>query len=325
MLLLPGPADFPYTTLGRLDPSCQSESHDSRLTESLPACTIKPLQLIQNAAARLVFNEPKKSLVMPLFIRLHWLPVATRIKFKVLMLAYKTTSGAAPIYLNSLVQTYAPSRSMCSARERRLVVPSQRGTKSLFRSAESLAVFKKQIKTSFSPAPNLLILTLTYSIPLYSIPLYSIIYSILLYSTLFYSILLYSTLLYSIPLYYIIFYSIPLYSILFYSIPLCSILFHSILFYSSPLYSILLYSTLFHSILFHSILFNSILFHSFYSIPLYSIVFYSIHSIILYSTLFHSILFYSIPFYSIPLYSILFYSIPFYSILFHYSTNTILD
>ncbi len=100
------------------------------LLAGLPACTIKPLQLIQNAAARVVFNEPKKAHVTPLFIRLHWLPIAARIKFKVLMFAYKTTTGTAPIYL---VQTYAPSRSLRSASERRLVVPSQRGTKSLSR------------------------------------------------------------------------------------------------------------------------------------------------------------------------------------------------
>ncbi len=99
------------------------------LLAGLPACTIKPLQLIQNAAARVVFNEPKKAHVTPLFIRLHWL--AACIKFKVLMCAYKTTTGAAPIYLNSLVQTYAPSRSLRSASEQRLVVSSQRCTKSL--------------------------------------------------------------------------------------------------------------------------------------------------------------------------------------------------
>ncbi len=138
------------------------------LLAGLPTCTIKPLQLIQNAAARVVFNEPKKAHVTPLFISLHWLPVAARIIFKVLMFAYKTTTGAAPIYLKSLIQTYAPSRSLCSASEQRLVVPSQRGTKSLsqtfswtlpswwndlpisIRTAESLVNFKKTSKdTSF--------------------------------------------------------------------------------------------------------------------------------------------------------------------------------
>ncbi len=133
--------------------------------QGLPACTIKPLQLIQNAAARVVFNEPKKSSRYPSIHQVTlWLPIAARIKFKVLF-AYKTTTGAAPIYLNLLVQTYAPSRSLRSASERRLVVPSQRGTKSLsrtfywtvhswwndlpisIRTAESLAIFKKHLKT----------------------------------------------------------------------------------------------------------------------------------------------------------------------------------
>src|SRR4029434_6613122 len=31
----------------------------------LPACVVKPLQMIQNAAARLVFNQPKRAHVTP--------------------------------------------------------------------------------------------------------------------------------------------------------------------------------------------------------------------------------------------------------------------
>ncbi len=98
--------------------------------------------------------------VTPLFINLHWLPIAARIKFKALMFAYRTTSGSAPLYLNSLLQTYMPSRSLHSAS-----VPSQRVTKSLsqtfsltvpvwcnalpnsIRAAESLPIFKKRLKT----------------------------------------------------------------------------------------------------------------------------------------------------------------------------------
>ncbi len=136
------------------------------LLAGLPANSIKPLQLIQNAAARLIFNEPKRTHVTPLFINLHWLPIAARIKFKALMFAYRTTSGSAPLYLNSILQTYVPSRSLCSASEWRIIVPwSQRGTKSLSqtftltvptwwndlpnstRAAESLAIFKKRLKT----------------------------------------------------------------------------------------------------------------------------------------------------------------------------------
>ncbi len=54
------------------------------LLAGLPASSIKPLQLIQNAAARLIFNEPKRTHVTPLFINLHWLPIAARIIFKAL-------------------------------------------------------------------------------------------------------------------------------------------------------------------------------------------------------------------------------------------------
>ncbi len=103
------------------------------LLAGLPLCTIKPLQMIQNAAAQLVFSEPKMAPVTPLFISLHWLPVAARIKVKTLMLAYRIVTGSAPSYFHSLITIYIPSRSLISACERRLVVPSQRGTKSLSR------------------------------------------------------------------------------------------------------------------------------------------------------------------------------------------------
>ncbi len=67
--------------LSRLD-------HCNALLEDLLACIIKTLQLIENLAARVVFNKPiNKDHVTSLFISLHWLPIATCIKFKVLMFA----------------------------------------------------------------------------------------------------------------------------------------------------------------------------------------------------------------------------------------------
>ncbi len=120
--------------------------------------------MIQNAA-RLVFSEPKRAHDTPLFVSLHWLPVAARIKFKTLMLAYRSATGSTPSYFHSLMTIYIPSRSLRSASERRLVVPSQRGTESLsrmfsftvpgwwnelttpIRYAESLTIFKRHLKT----------------------------------------------------------------------------------------------------------------------------------------------------------------------------------
>ncbi len=70
----------------------------------------------------------------------------------------------SPAYFHSLLRIYVPSRSLRSASERRLVIPSQRGSKSLsrtfsftvpgrwndipipIRTAGSLAIFKQQLK-----------------------------------------------------------------------------------------------------------------------------------------------------------------------------------
>ncbi len=87
------------------------------LLAGLPSSTIKPLQMIQNAAARLVFNELKRAHVTPLFVFLHWLPVAACIKFKTLMLACRTITGSAPAYFHSLMAICIPSRSLRSASE----------------------------------------------------------------------------------------------------------------------------------------------------------------------------------------------------------------
>ncbi len=80
------------------------------LLAGLTASPIKPLQLIQNAAARLIFNEPKRTHVLHLFIKF---ALATNI-------CSKFTSSDV-----------CASRSLCSTSERRITVPSQRCTKSL--------------------------------------------------------------------------------------------------------------------------------------------------------------------------------------------------
>lgn len=49
------------------------------LLVGLPTTMTKPLQMIQNAAARLVFNQTKRTHVAPFLVSLHWLPVMARI------------------------------------------------------------------------------------------------------------------------------------------------------------------------------------------------------------------------------------------------------
>ncbi|KAI4887327.1 hypothetical protein NFI96_006292 [Prochilodus magdalenae] len=71
----------------------------SLLLAGLPPRAIRLLQLVQNAAARLMFNLPKFTHVTPLLRSLHWLLVVARITFKTLTPAYKAKNGPAPAYL----------------------------------------------------------------------------------------------------------------------------------------------------------------------------------------------------------------------------------
>ncbi|KAI5619704.1 hypothetical protein C0J50_20803 [Silurus asotus] len=96
------------------------------LLAGLPLNAIRPLQMIQNAAARLVFNQPKFSHTTPLLRSLHWLPVAARIRFKTLMLAYKAKNGPAPSYLSDLITSRTAPRCLRSSSTARLVPPSLR-------------------------------------------------------------------------------------------------------------------------------------------------------------------------------------------------------
>ena len=71
---------------------------------------INKLQLIQNAAAKIVTKSNKYDHVTPLLHQLHWLPISKRIIFKVLLLAFKSLNGMGPIYLRELLAYHKPKR-----------------------------------------------------------------------------------------------------------------------------------------------------------------------------------------------------------------------
>ncbi|XP_076012079.1 uncharacterized protein LOC143004811 [Genypterus blacodes] len=138
------------------------------LLAGAPASAIRPLELVQKAAARLVFNLPKFSHTTCLLRSLHWLPVAVCIQFKTLVLAYRAVKGTAPSYLQAMVKPYTPGRSLRSAASRRLAAPALSGPclrsmrSRLFsvmapqwwndlptdvRTAESLPISRRRLKT----------------------------------------------------------------------------------------------------------------------------------------------------------------------------------
>ena len=84
---------------------------------------IRQLQLIQNAAARVLTRTKKVDHITPVLRSLHWLPVYQRIDFKIRLLVYKALNGFGPKYISDLLPRYGPSRRLRSSGTGLLSVP----------------------------------------------------------------------------------------------------------------------------------------------------------------------------------------------------------
>jgi hypothetical protein len=98
-------------------------------------------QHVQNALACCVVNSIKSKVrhtsSVVLLRQLHWLPVKYRIQFKVAKQAFLARSSSTTAHLNSLVSSYAPTRSVRFGGNNLLIVPRSKlviGTRA-FRSA----------------------------------------------------------------------------------------------------------------------------------------------------------------------------------------------
>ena len=65
---------------------------------------LQRLQLVQNAAARLLTGTRRRDHITPVLSTLHWLPVRFRITFKVLLFVFKFRHGLAPSYISELLE-----------------------------------------------------------------------------------------------------------------------------------------------------------------------------------------------------------------------------
>ena len=93
------------------------------LLYGLPKYLIQRLQAVQNCAARIVSCKPRYARATPILRELHWLPVESRIIFKILLLVYKSLNNLAPAYINSLLKNYKPSCNLRSVDHGLLTVP----------------------------------------------------------------------------------------------------------------------------------------------------------------------------------------------------------
>ncbi|KAI4898085.1 hypothetical protein NFI96_008277 [Prochilodus magdalenae] len=100
------------------------------LFHGLPSKTLRPLQYIQNSAARVLVRTNKSAHITPILLQLHWLPVTKRICYKILLLTFKALHGQAPTYLSALLHPYVPSHckaSLGTVKELRLVLLGKTG------------------------------------------------------------------------------------------------------------------------------------------------------------------------------------------------------
>ena len=84
---------------------------------------------MQNAAARLVTRTPKCDHITPVLKKLHWLPVAQRIDYKILLLTFKSLVGEAPLYLQELIFRSNQPRLLRSNSQNLLVCPRSKSVR----------------------------------------------------------------------------------------------------------------------------------------------------------------------------------------------------
>ena len=54
-------------------------------------------------------------------LKLHWLPISERIKYKVACMCFSAINGSGPAYLSELLHVYTPSRTLCSSSDTRML------------------------------------------------------------------------------------------------------------------------------------------------------------------------------------------------------------
>src|SRR6218665_1791197 len=117
---------------------CSRIDYCNSLLISLPKTRLFPLQTVLNAAARLIARLPRYSHISS-YIKeqLHWLPISTRIAYKVLLNVLKAQMGVAPKYRRDTIRLPTSASSLhplCSLDRRELLVPRTRTTMTMSRS-----------------------------------------------------------------------------------------------------------------------------------------------------------------------------------------------
>ena len=89
----------------------------------LPMETLKPLQKIQNLAAKMVCRQNRWDSAMEALKQLHWLNIEDRIQFKVLCMVYRCVNKQGPQFLNEMFKMKETTRTLRSNNQNYLDIP----------------------------------------------------------------------------------------------------------------------------------------------------------------------------------------------------------
>ena len=125
---------------------------------------LNKLQRVQNCLARVITKSPRFTSSAPLLKSLHWLPVKSRISFKLNLITFKTLLCEQPSYLSQYLTIQKYERNLRTNENRTLHVPkyhTKTGSRAFcvaapvswntlpikIRLSNSIITFRKQLKT----------------------------------------------------------------------------------------------------------------------------------------------------------------------------------
>ena len=124
---------------------------------------LKPLQMVLNQGIRFAYSLKKRDSVIPYLKTAHILPVSFRIMYKCCVMVYKVLDGAAPHYLQNIVEIQPPSYRFLRSSNDWLKLSNSAVTNCLqnsmvknwnalplnIRISDSIKLFKKNLKTYY--------------------------------------------------------------------------------------------------------------------------------------------------------------------------------
>ena len=96
---------------------------------------LHPMQVVLNAAARLVVGACRRDHITPILCELHWLPIRKQILYKMAVLAFHCIHQSAPTYLSEMFTSSADVHGRCHPRSADCCEVTKRYGPRSFRSA----------------------------------------------------------------------------------------------------------------------------------------------------------------------------------------------